>query len=131
MLKQQNLNVTRQRQIIFDVLSACESLSMNELITKTGGLVDRASVYRTLSLFEKLGVVQRINIGWKYRVELSDKFARHHHHLVCTKCSRIQPIDATNLEVFIDQVANQNGFKAVTHQIEIQGLCSKCQKQVS
>jgi Fe2+ or Zn2+ uptake regulation protein len=39
----------------------------------------------------------------------------------------ILPIDANNLEIFIDQVADQNGFKAVTHQVEIQGLCSKCQ----
>jgi Fur family ferric uptake transcriptional regulator len=99
---------------------------MKELINKTPAMMDRASVYRTVTLFEKLGIVQRINIGWKYRIELSDKFADHHHHLVCTKCSKIIPIDADNLEVFIEQVAAQNKFKAINHQVEIQGLCNKC-----
>jgi Fur family ferric uptake transcriptional regulator len=88
--------------------------------------MDRASVYRTVGLFEKLGIVQRINIGWKYRIELSDSFAGHHHHLICTNCQTILPIDMRNIEDFIELTAKQNGFTAVTHQIEIQGLCGKC-----
>lgn len=130
-LKQNGLNITDQRQTIFDVLGGCESLSMNELVKKTAGSMDRASVYRNVSTFEKLGIVQRINFGWKYRIELSETFAGHHHHLVCTKCLTILPIDTRDLEDFIDQVADQHGFMAKTHQIEIQGLCSKCKNRSS
>jgi Fur family ferric uptake transcriptional regulator len=128
-LRRNGLNITQQRQTVFGLLGTNESLSMNELVGQSAGLMDRASVYRIVSVFEKLGIAQRINLGWKYKIELSDQFAGHHHHLVCTKCQTILPIDTRNLEGLIDQVAAQNGFTALTHQIEIQGLCDKCKNK--
>ncbi len=98
---------------------------MRQVIAKTKG-IDRASVYRTVALLERLGVVQRVNIGWKYKLELSDKFAEHHHHLTCTNCGRTIAMNETELESLITRLAASHRFTPRAHQIEIQGLCDRC-----
>lgn len=98
---------------------------MHELVARTPS-VDRSSVYRAVELFERLGIVQRLNTGWKYRIELTDKFAAHHHHVTCTHCGRTVPLEETELEAFIEQLAARHGFQPSGHQIEIQGLCQQC-----
>jgi Fur family ferric uptake transcriptional regulator len=99
---------------------------MRDLIGKVGR-ADRASVYRAIELFERMGVVQRLSTGWKYKLELTDKFAEHHHHLTCVQCGRTTPMSETELEQTISRLAATHNFKPSAHQIEIQGLCTKCQ----
>lgn len=127
-IKKQGYSLTQQRQFVFDLLINQEPLTMSELISKTKNKIDRASVYRIIDLFEKLGIVQRLNIGWKYKIELSDKFADHHHHLSCQRCGRVIPINEKSLENFINQLVKQYNFSARSHQIEIQGLCGTCKE---
>lgn len=102
---------------------------MQVIVRRAEGSVDRATVYRTIELFEKLGIVNRLNIGWKYKVELSDIFTEHHHHFNCTNCGRTYKIEANPmLETMIDSVANQNGFSPRSHQLEVAGLCPNCRQ---
>jgi len=98
---------------------------MTELADKVRG-VDRASVYRAINLFERLGVVQRLHTGWKYKLELSDRFAEHHHHLTCTTCGRSIAMNEADLERVIRRVAAGHGFAPAAHQIEVQGTCAEC-----
>lgn len=100
---------------------------MRELCVRAAGSMDRASVYRTVAMFERIGVVHRINIGWKYKIELSDAFAEHHHHLTCLKCKRVIPINESALETFVADLAASHQFQPTEHQIEIQGYCAQCQ----
>jgi Fur family ferric uptake transcriptional regulator len=126
-LKENGLSVTRQRLYVFKLLEGSEPLSMHELYVSAKGHLDRASLYRIIATFEELGVVQRINIGWKYKLELSDTFAEHHHHLTCLKCQRIIPINESELEAFIKNVSDTYAFTPSDHQVEIQGYCKNCQ----
>ena len=99
---------------------------MHQLVQRATGKMDRASVYRTISLFERLGILDRLNIGWKYKLELSDKFAQHHHHLTCLNCHKITPINAAKLEAIIAAIGAEQHFTPTEHQIEIQGYCVGC-----
>lgn len=125
-LKDSGYSVTEQRLYIFQILEGKEPLTMFELYTIARGKLDRASVYRTVALFEKLGIVQRVNIGWKYKIELSDRFAEHHHHLTCLNCHKVIPISEQELEAFINGLANSYHFKPIDHQVEVQGYCETC-----
>jgi Fur family ferric uptake transcriptional regulator len=127
LLKTHGFSSTKQRQTLFDLLTGQEPLSMRELCAKVVGKMDRASVYRTVAMFEHIGAVHRINIGWKYKIELSDAFAEHHHHLACLNCKRVIPINAHALEAFIDNLASSHNFQPAEHQIEVQGYCQNCQ----
>lgn len=103
---------------------------MGELTQKLKHDADRASVYRTVELFERLGIVQRIQVGWKYRLELSDSFNPHHHHIHCTQCSRVVSLsEDAALERHISSLAHQAGFQLTSHQLELSGLCESCSKK--
>ena len=124
-LREAGYSLTHARLRVFETLLGSEPLSMRDIIMHTSG-VDRASIYRTIDLFERLGIAQRLHTGWKYKIELTDKFAEHHHHLTCTRCGRTVSMNETELEILIETLAAQHGFTATAHQIEIQGLCAVC-----
>jgi Fur family ferric uptake transcriptional regulator len=128
-LKQHGHSVTKQRLLVFELLLDREPMSMHELVARAAGRLDRASVYRIVNLFEHIGVVQRINIGWKYKLELSDKFAEHHHHLTCLNCHSVTSIGGDKLEELINKLATEHRFRVLEHQIELQGLCAQCQQK--
>jgi Fur family ferric uptake transcriptional regulator len=89
--------------------------------------IDRASVYRTVALFERLGILHRLQIGWKYKLELTDAFSHHHHHLTCIRCGRIISFDESDeLKSELSRIAKSNNFEMQGHQLEIQGLCQEC-----
>lgn len=123
-------SVTTPREIVFMALLDEEPMTMTELIEICAEqAVHPASVYRTVALFERLGIVQKLQIGWKYKLELSDEFHRHHHHLTCLKCGKTIPFDAdSDLEKSLKAIAGDKKFKIQGHQLEIQGLCQKCRK---
>lgn len=125
-LKKAGHNSTHSRKSVFVSLLNSEPLTMNQLVNSVK--IDRASVYRTVSLFEELGIVKRIQLGWKYKLELSDDFLHHHHHMYCIKCGRIQSFEETPAIAFeIKQLALEAGFVETKHELEIAGVCKNCQ----
>lgn len=125
-LKDSGYSLTHPREAVFMSLQNQEPLTMKQM-AEACNQIDRASVYRTISLFEKLGVVHRIQIGWKYKIELSDDFHHHHHHLTCLKCGRVIPFEEDDeLLQSLNSVANSHNFSIETHQLEVQGLCDQC-----
>jgi Fe2+ or Zn2+ uptake regulation protein len=122
-------SLTRPRQIVFAALQDQEPQTMRQLVAACQDQVDRASVYRAVALFERLGIVQRLQIGWKYKLELSDIFHHHHHHLTCLKCGRTFPLPEDQiLEKRLRAFSKAQNFKMRGHQLEIQGLCQNCLK---
>ena len=125
-LKTHGFSVTRSRQTVFRALQGHEPQTMHELILACSPM-DRATIYRIIMLFERLGIVQRLQIGWKYKLELSDQFHDHHHHMTCTRCGQsfALPEDET-LESRLRALAANTGFVPSSHQIEIKGVCRNC-----
>jgi Fur family transcriptional regulator, ferric uptake regulator len=128
LLKEAGYSRTAARTAVFEALLGQEPLSMHQLVQNVPS-ADRASVYRTVELLERLGIAQRLYSGWKYKIELTDKFTEHHHHLTCLACGRTTPINEQELESFIVDLAHRHGFQPTIHQVEIQGFCSHCTKQ--
>ena len=125
-LKKSGFSVTDVRREVFMALQGQEPQTMQELASACFTR-DRASVYRTVALFEKLGIVQRLQIGWKYKLELSGEFIHHHHHLSCTHCGKTFALpDDSLLEKRLHDLATSHDFVAQDHQVEIRGLCTDC-----
>lgn len=128
-LKADGNSLTKPRKIVFDLLLNQAPQSMQVLVQRAKDKTDRATVYRTIELFERLGIARRLNIGWKYKIELSDVFSGHHHHMHCTNCGRVYDLPGNPmLETMIDTVAAKSGFAPRGHQLEVFGLCSNCAK---
>jgi Fur family ferric uptake transcriptional regulator len=54
---------------------------------------------------------------------------RHHDHLICTKCGRIEEFRNEELERLQLEIATSQGFHMLQHKMEIYGLCSQCVSQ--
>jgi Fur family ferric uptake transcriptional regulator len=125
-LKQHGRSMTAARRGVFTALAGQEPMTMHSVVARCAS-IDRASVYRTISLFEQLGIVQRLQTGWKYRLELSDAFHTHHHHATCIRCGRtIALAEHAEVEKLLAQLAKQIDFTLQRHQLELQGLCTAC-----
>jgi Fur family ferric uptake transcriptional regulator len=128
-LRKQNYSLTAARQSVFSALLNKEPQTMQQLVTACPG-IDRASVYRTVKLFETLGIIQRLQMGWKYKLELSDRFHGHHHHMTCLKCGKVISFDENvSIETRLNEAAAAHGFYMSEHQLEIQGICHECSKK--
>lgn len=127
-LKTHKFSLTHARKSVFLALIDKEAQTISELTKSLNNKLNRASIYRTIDLYEKLGVIQRLQIGWKYKLELSDAFSGHHHHMTCTSCGGVEPFEeSTALELELKQLALEAGFTETGHQLEIRGICKACQ----
>ena len=89
-LKQRGVSITKPRRQLYEVLARSEPLTMQELIASLPQY-NKTTIYRTVELFENLGIIQRLQIGWKYKLELSNEYQDHHHHVTCTNCGQSPP----------------------------------------
>ncbi len=130
-LKANKLSYTKPRRLVFEAIKRNAPLSMNELVGLCFHQIDRATVYRIVELYERLDIIHKLQIGWKYKLELSDIFNTHHHHLSCTSCGKIIDIEhSKEVEDSINILAKSKNFQVSEHQIEVLGICNDCQKKI-
>ncbi len=127
-IKRNGYSFTKPRRRLFHILQEKDSLTIPQLITLLSRH-DQATVYRNIKLFEQLGIINRLRLGWKSKLELSDIFKHHHHHLSCVNCGKITILKENPIiEHEITALSRLRNFKSMDHQLEIRGLCSTCQK---
>jgi len=126
LLKKHGYSLTEPRKQIFKRLSSRNAVSINQLIASLP--YDRSTIYRTIDLFQELGIVVEVHLGWKHKFELSDMFQHHHHHLTCINCKQTIPLpEDQQLEQAIALLGKKYSFKPLDHQIELTGICASCQ----
>lgn len=124
-------SMTNPRRAVLLAMLDREPMSIQNLVQAVGSTVNRSSVYRTVDLFEKLGIIERLTLGWKYKLELSDKFAAHHHHISCIKCGKVQSFkESPAISYELKQLAHEAGYTESGHQLEIRGICTVCQSKI-
>lgn len=127
-LRIKSRRITGAREAILKILQEHPHPQTNKEIFQAlpDGLCDLATVYRSLHLLEDMGLVVRYDFGdGVARFEVARE--GHHHHLVCTACSRIVEIDQCLASEWDERLARESGFKRVTHKLEFFGLCPECQ----
>ena len=126
-LKEAKSSATKSRLAVFNYLAAHGPCSTGTLANQLRKDVDRATVYRTVELYEKLGIVNRIWHGFKNQIELSEIFTPHHHHAVCQQCGKTIDIASPELESALAGLARKHQFLTLNHSVELSGYCSDCQ----
>lgn len=124
-LRAAKCSLTVPRRLVFEALLEGPTTPVN-LAEALSRQIDRATVYRTVDLFERLGVVNRVWQGFKSHVELSEIFLPHHHHALCQRCGSVLDISSTELEQTLAKLARDYGFLTVEHSVELSGYCSEC-----
>ncbi len=127
LLKTSGYKLTKPRMSMFGYLQNHPALTLKQLI-KLVNKHDQVTVYRNTDLFEKLGVITKVQIGHSIKIELSDMFTHHHHHMSCLNCDKVYVLrDSPIIEKQINHIAQASGFKPTDHSLEIRGLCKACQ----
>lgn len=88
--------------------------------------IDEVTVYRTLSVFEKNGILKKVDLRKNsIHFELNSD---HHHHIVCTNCNLIESFKDCDLDNFLEKIIKKsNNFKKIKeHSFELFGFCKKC-----
>jgi Fe2+ or Zn2+ uptake regulation protein len=81
------------------------------------------SVYRALNQLVDEAEVKPLNFNdGQVRYELNHHL--HHHHLVCTRCDRVQVLDLCPMEPMLQQLKGH--FQVSYHNFEVFGLCGEC-----
>ncbi|WP_174984083.1 Fur family transcriptional regulator [Burkholderia lata] len=85
-----------------------------------------ASTYRALATFAESGLVTSASLG-NAGVVYELNRGRHHHHLVCRRCTAICDIYEDALTSQLEHIASHNHYRYEEASIVITGTCSACQ----
>lgn len=127
LLKQNGCFATKTRLDLFKHLQSSPAVTMQTLIAELPDQ-DQATIYRNVKLFERLGIVSKLQLGWNSKLELSSQFHDHHHHMSCVNCGKVIAWEEDpSIELRIQTIAVKLGFLPQDHQLEIRGICRDCQ----
>jgi len=127
-LKEKGLKCTPIRLSVIEIfLKNDKPISADFIFKKLKGGVDEVTVYRTLSSFEKCGIVKRVDLRKNSTYfELNND---HHHHIVCVNCGYIEDfIENIEIEKQLKNIVGKSiKFKNITeHSLELFGFCKAC-----
>lgn len=93
-------------------------------------LVNKTTVYRELNSLKKEGIILELQLrGNKRWYELASR--DHHHHIICTKCDKVEDFEECDYENLINKALKQApDFAEITnHTVDFFGLCKSCAKK--
>jgi Fur family ferric uptake transcriptional regulator len=126
------LKMTGQRRVIANVLSDADDHPNVETVhlraNKVDSRISLATVYRTLRLFEDVGILERHDFGdGRARYEKADQ--DHHDHLIDVKSGKVIEFQNRDIERLQETIAKELGYDLVGHRLEL--YATKIDKKTS
>jgi Fur family ferric uptake transcriptional regulator len=128
---ERGLRVTGQRRVIARVLSeAMDHPDVEKVYERAVGIdpqISIATVYRTVRLFEEVGILERHDFGdGRSRYEAAPE--SHHDHLIDVETGKVIEFVDPELEQLQRQIAERLGFRLVDHRMELYGVSTSSTK---
>ncbi len=130
-LKSTGLKVTGPRLRVLDLFQHSETrhLTAEDVYRKLleeHSDIGLATVYRVLTQFEQAGLLVRHHFeSGKAVYELNE--GRHHDHIVCLQCGRVEEFYDSEIEKRQNRVAHERGFAIHDHQLYLYADCIKAE----
>ena len=133
-LMSRGIRMTRQRRTILSVVeTAKQHLDASQLLRKARKLdpaIDRVTVYRTLNLLKRHGLVDELDLmhleGEKHFYERRPQ--RDHLHMACLRCGKIEEFESNLFDRLKGQIQRECQFHIVVSRMEIGGYCAQCRR---
>ncbi len=123
------LRLTHQRIMIYEAICHAKdhpsAEAVYERLRKEAPTISLDTVYRTLSTFERLGLIKKVQIFDHIRF---DPDISRHHHFICTVCKKIVDFSWPEFDKFPLPEHLQDLGRVLDHQVEIRGVCKECQE---
>jgi Fe2+ or Zn2+ uptake regulation protein len=133
-LAARGVRLTQQRRAILAVIeTAKKHLDASRILRQAQKLdasVDRSTVYRTLALLKRHGLVDELDLmhiegeGHYYERRL----ARDHIHMACLRCGKITEFESELFESLKEQLRRDCHYHIVVTRLEVGGYCPTCRR---
>ena len=132
-LQQQGLKLTSERvALVREIFSIHYHFEADELLFKMkekAVKISRATVYRTLELLVKSGMVRRVHLGEDHYHYEHVRGDSHHDHLICTACGGVIEFHDELLEKRQLEICEKKKFTPTFHNLQILGICDSCKRR--
>jgi len=134
LLSERGIRMTEQRRAILSVIeTANKHLDASQILRKAQKLdpsVDRSTVYRTLGLLKRQGMIDELDLmhlkGEGHYYER--KLGRDHVHIACLSCGKITEFVSERFDALKRQLEQECRFHILVARLEVGGYCSACRR---
>jgi Fe2+ or Zn2+ uptake regulation protein len=131
LLRVHGLRATSQRIVILDAIRDGQGHSTLAAIygraRRHDPGIDKSTVYRSLELFQKLGLVLSVELETHEKGYELVK-AEPHHHFICKTCGREFDIDKQFVADFYAELEANYGYSVTMDHLVLSGTCPDCLK---
>jgi Fur family ferric uptake transcriptional regulator len=124
--------MTPQRQLVLDAVQRLQHATPEQIcadVQRGAPAVNITTVYRTLDLLERLGVVRHTHLGHG-----APSYSVHEHehvHLVCHWCGKVDEVPTQLLAGLAGALREAHGFRLDATHVALSGTCASCAEQRS
>jgi len=126
-LHERGLRMTPQRQLVLDAVRELGHATPEQICTRVQRVapaVNITTVYRTLDLMEKIGLVRHTHLG--HGAPSYSEREHQHVHLVCHECGAIVETGPEQLEQLAERLRGTSGFELDVTHVALSGRCAEC-----
>ena len=120
--------VTMPRLLVHRHLRAADRhVTAGQLYAELAGQIpslSAATVYDTLDLLDELGLIRRVSTP--RGATTYDSRTDQHHHLICSRCGRVEDLDVGIDTAAAEAAGRAAGFAVGHAQLTLTGLCRDC-----
>jgi len=125
------LRATSQRALILEIIRRgqghLDAEEVCRIAQQKQPRISLSTVYRTLRLFTKLGLVEELHFDENHH-HYEVKPSAEHHHLVCLSCGRVVEFQYPLARLVKRNVAEAKDFEIVETEVRMAGYCPECQQ---
>ena len=126
-LHERGLRMTPQRQLVLDAVRELGHATPERVCTHVQRLapaVNITTVYRTLDLLERLGLVRHTHLG--HGAPTYSAHAHEHVHLVCHACGTVTEVPPGVMTDLAGTLGARFGFELDVAHVALSGRCADC-----
>ncbi|MFC7326414.1 Fur family transcriptional regulator [Marinactinospora rubrisoli] len=127
-LRSRGYRVTPQRQLVLEAVGELEHATPDAIcarVRRTASEVNLSTVYRTLDLLERIGLVTHTHLGQGspayHLAEEAD-----HLHVVCRGCGEVSDVPLDVAAGLVAALRSDLGFEADVRHLTVFGACRSC-----
>lgn len=122
--------LTGPRLAVWQAISGLEShLTADEIADQVRAVdptVNLSSVYRSLALFEELGLVRESRLGANEATHWEAAHPDEQFHMKCKSCGQVEHHSCSLVAQVEEHLAHHHGFHAERIELLVSGLCGSC-----
>ena len=133
-LEKEDLRLTAPRQAIFDAAVGLKGYYTADDLLAAAKEIDsnasRATVYRTLPILIKSGVVRELDFAREHKYYMTERGTKNFQaQVICENCDKIFEIDAPFMDWYGRSVAQKIGMEVESYRLQVHASCDQIRQK--